>query len=244
MLGSVSDSPASCSAVVEQTGEYDSHRGRFLQWLQHYIDTRRHVPEEVRTVVSDALRPYRQDSVPAPMEMKWLRLLRVAEGNLARLESRVANPDLVRINITTVATETGYDIQLNLPRLRVSLNQRYAVSFLARADAPRAIGVGCAQGHAPWSNLGLSSEGSRMEREWQPYELTFAATADDDNARIHFDVGGSTVSVEISAVALRNVPREFLCAPPSIRRDRWHRRPSVSSLPSRSAGSTSGRSDG
>jgi hypothetical protein len=40
----------------------------------------------------------------------------------------------------------------------------------------------------------------------QSYQKDFITTVDDDNARIHFDVGGSDIPVELAAVSLRSLP--------------------------------------
>ena len=139
-----------------------------------------------------------------PNGTKWLRSLRVAEGNVARWESAADNPDRVRIAIRKAETRVAYDIQLNLPRLAVRSGHQYALSFLARSDEPRAIGVGCARDHAPWSNLGLYTR-IDLVTEWRSFELSFVATEDQEDARIHYDVGENGISVEISAVALRSL---------------------------------------
>jgi hypothetical protein len=128
-------------------------------------------------------------------------LLRVAEENIAHLYYRANTPGAVRIAITNAGTETSYDIQLNHPQLKVRSNDRYVVRFLARADRSRRISVGCARACEPWTNLGLYRH-IELTPEWQSFEITFTATADEENARIHFDVGGNEISVEFSAFTL------------------------------------------
>jgi hypothetical protein len=68
--------------------------------------------------------------------------------------------------------------------------------------------VGCpasrssaSMGHEPWNNLGLYGA-VELAPKWQHFEFTFVATGDDENARIQFDLGGSDVAVEFSAVRL------------------------------------------
>lgn len=194
----------SCSAVVRETGEYDEHRARFLRWLRTYLESQPHVSPEVWNAVNDASQPYMPPTNDPGTETRWLRLLRVAEGNLARLEMPADNPDFVRVAIAKTETGVSYDIQLNLPRLGLSASHHYALSFIARADQPRALAVGCAQGHAPWNNLGLYST-VELTSQWQTFELPFVAAVDEENARVHFDVGERAISVDISAVALRSL---------------------------------------
>jgi hypothetical protein len=135
-------------------------------------------------------------------ERKWW--LRVAAGNLANLVFPPNNPEMVRIAIEKAKTKKRFDIQLNQSRLKVKSEHRYTVSFQARADSPRGIIVGFAQAHQPWTGLGLYRK-IDLTSEWQSFEENFVATADEDNARIHFDVGGSNIAVEVSSVRLRSL---------------------------------------
>jgi len=111
---------------------------------------------------------------------------------------------MVRIVITQAGTKISYDVQMSLPRLQVQADYHYGVNFMARADSPRSIGCGFAKGHAPWSNLGWYHE-VQLTSQWQSFEESFVATEDENNARIHFDVGVSDIAVEVSSVTLRRL---------------------------------------
>ena len=106
----------------------------------------------------------------------------------------------------------SHDIQLNEPRLKVRENQTYLVTFLARADRPRSLYVGCAQAYPPWSNLG-SHHNIELTTEWRKYEEKFVAVADSENARLYFDVGESDSPVELEAVTLRSLSKNVLILP-------------------------------
>lgn len=136
------------------------------------------------------------------IECKWL--FRVAGGNIASLIFPPDIPDMVRIAIKKVETKNSFDIQLNMPRLKVKSKHCYAVVFRARADSQRNIIVGFAKAYESWDNLGLYKN-IELKAEWQNYDIEFVATADDDNARIHFDIGDSDISVELSSVSLRSL---------------------------------------
>jgi peptidoglycan/xylan/chitin deacetylase (PgdA/CDA1 family) len=131
---------------------------------------------------------------------KWS--FRTAGDNVARLSFPSNDPDGVQIEIDTAATQTAYDIQLNQPDLSVRANKGYEIEFRARAARPRSLSIGFAQAHEPWECLGLY-ETVEVTLEWQNFQMSFAAAADEDNGRIHFDAGGSDVSVELSRVSLR-----------------------------------------
>ena len=109
----------------------------------------------------------------------------------------------VRVSIET-APLLSYDLQLNCPHLRVTGTERYAVEFRARADAPRSIGVGFAEAHQPWQNLGWFQT-VELTGEWREFRADFVATRNDGNGRIHFDLGGSGESVEFAGVRLLHV---------------------------------------
>jgi SAM-dependent methyltransferase len=135
-------------------------------------------------------------------EIKWC--LRVASGSTANLVFPPNDPESVRIAITKAQKKASFDIQLNQPRLKVKANHHYAVIFRARADSQRNIIVGFAKAHEPWDNMGLYRN-IELKTEWQNFDIEFVATADVDNARIHFDVGESDISVELSSVSLRSL---------------------------------------
>lgn len=144
------------------------------------------------------------------IESKWW--LRVASGNVANLVFQHNDRETVRIIIKKAETKTSYDVQLNQQRLKVKSNHHYRISFQARADNPRSIFLGFAKAYEPWTNLGLYSK-IDLTNEWQDLEQNFVALSDDDNARIHFDVGDSDIPVELSSVCLRSLPDDQIVEP-------------------------------
>jgi len=204
--------PQSCSSSVRSEGNYEEFRESFLRWLKGYLIAKGVGDKEVWNSFDGALEPFEDSARERESEYRWLRLLRVADGNEARLVFPPDNPDVTRIEIAKAGTEPAYDIQLNKPRLHATANHEYVVNFLVRADAPRKVSFGFAMGHAPWTNLGLHWE-IDATAEWRPIEARFTATEDDENARIYFDVGNSDVSVEISSVSLKSLTEGRLVKP-------------------------------
>ena len=133
---------------------------------------------------------------------KWW--LRVEEGNLASTTFPSNKPEMVRISIVKAQTKVPWDIQLNQPHLVVEANKRYVVSFQARADSARRIILGFSKAYEPWDGLGLYKD-LELTPIWQSYKEEFVATADEEDARIHFDLGASSTSIEISDVILRSL---------------------------------------
>jgi cytochrome c553 len=129
--------------------------------------------------------------------------LRVGDRNDAFLIYSSENQRIIRIDIQRAETDP-WDVQLNLESFLVESESRYAVQFRARADTPRTIYVGFSQAHQPWAGLGLYRK-VQLTSKWENFSLEFVATADEDNGRILFDAGDSTVSVEVSDVVLHSL---------------------------------------
>jgi hypothetical protein len=129
---------------------------------------------------------------------KCLWSLRVAGGNRAAVEF-LDDPGRVRIVIHRLASDANYDIQLNQTRYAVAANSRYRLTFRGRADADRDVCLGFSKASAPWSNLGLYRK-LQLTTDWRDYSEDFVATSDEDNARIHFDLGDAGIAVELSSV--------------------------------------------
>jgi lysophospholipase L1-like esterase len=131
--------------------------------------------------------------------------LQLQNGNLAKLVFPPEAPEKLRLAIEKAEPDVPYAIQLNLPGLAVKAKEYYTLEFLARADRPRRLDAIVSKAHAPWDGLGLY-ERLELTSSWQNFELEFVATADDDNARIQFNAGGSGISVELMNVTLRWQP--------------------------------------
>lgn len=114
----------------------------------------------------------------------------------------------VRIEIDK-ADLTGWHIQLNQGGLAVRAGRYYTLTFRARAEKPRRIGYNVGQAHQPWRMLGMARS-VELTGTWQRFRAGFVASADDENARVNFQLGGSTVAVELADVRLRPGGREGL----------------------------------
>ena len=78
---------------------------------------------------------------------------------------------------------------------------------------------GFARAHGSFDGLGYYSK-IALTSEWRNIEETFVASADDDNARVFFDVGDNEVPVEVSAVRLRLLP-EGMPVEPDVESQRY-----------------------
>jgi glycosyltransferase involved in cell wall biosynthesis len=187
--------PDSCCAATFRSGRYHETRRYFLNWLGLYLHDQHVRDADVWNAYGIAL----EASGRQLHESTWS--LRVAADNVASLAFLPDSPEVVRIAIDRASTGVTHDIQLNRVRLATVANRRYSAEFAVRADAPRTLAIGVADARAPWSGLGLYQTVS-LTTTWQRHSAEFTATADADEARIHFDLGGSAVAVEVSAVRL------------------------------------------
>jgi glycosyltransferase involved in cell wall biosynthesis len=138
---------------------------------------------------------------PDARKVKWE--LRCARGNRACVVYPAAD-DTIRVEIETAVSAPPWDVQLNQAHFTVEAYRSYAVRLRARAEESRKFCVGVSRAHEPWSGLGLY-ETRALTHDWQELELRFVCDATDDNARIHFDLGGSDIAVEFAAVRLDSV---------------------------------------
>jgi glycosyltransferase involved in cell wall biosynthesis/SAM-dependent methyltransferase len=191
--------PESCLSVGTEAGQYQTVRLRFLEWFESYLQNQGITDGAIQSALRKAFETRR-----TPQEVVhyggWL--FRVAGSSEAHLVIPPERPDAVRILIDKNASQAPYDIQLNQPRLKVQADRRYRVLFQARADRARSIRYGVALAHEPWTGLGLYRK-AELTPKWQSVEAEFVAAADEDNARIHFDLGDSDVPVELASVSLR-----------------------------------------
>ena len=207
--------PDSHTAISDKNGphpwlDFNPALQVFLTWLEGYVSEQQVIDADFRQMLQEVL----------SRRSKWW--LRVVAGNVAYLEFPPNKRDMVRIAIKKAETKRNFDIQLSQPRLRVKSNHSYSVHFQARADSPRSLTLGFAKAYGNWDGLGLYRE-IRLTTEWQNFVEDFIATADEDNARIHFDVGDSDISVEFASVILRSLATGEVIQPPPI--SMWTRQP-------------------
>jgi len=195
--------PGSCIAETERRGEYSTARLFFLRDTDNYLASRNVKDARVRGLLWKAFRRLGHSRPVAGIEsldarqLKWF--LRVANGNDARLEFPSGDRELLRVAIAKSATKEPWDVQLNQHDLPVLADQGYRVCFRARAAGVRVVNVGFSKAHDPWDGLGLY-RAFTATTEWQSFSFEFVAPCDDQNGRIHFDLGGDAHTVELASV--------------------------------------------
>lgn len=124
------------------------------------------------------------------------------EGCRAGISRRPGLPDdAIQIQIDK-ADDTEWHLQLTQSGLALTEGRYYTVSFDASSDRQRTVNCSIGQAHDPWGNLGLSRRVELTDR-WTHFTLGFVATADEDNARISFVLGGDEAPINLAHVELR-----------------------------------------
>lgn len=193
--------PDSCMNTARRAGDYREIRNVFLNWFRDYL----HEHEVSDPAILAAVESARNTDRSLDEEVRisgWT--LRTAGGSMARLLFPPGASPTARVEISRIATATPYDVQLNHPRIEVSAGAPYRLTLRVRSDAPRPVGIGLAQGHDPWQNLGFYRN-LEVLPEWQIFESDFTAAASERNARIHFDLGTHEAAIEIGEVNLLDV---------------------------------------
>ncbi|MBI4670175.1 MAG: carbohydrate binding domain-containing protein [Chloroflexi bacterium] len=112
----------------------------------------------------------------------------------ARLDVTAAGPDAWRIELAQRNRSLEKDVT-------------YALTFWAKSDAPRAIGLSTQKQSAPWTNYGLSQD-VNLDAAWREYTATFKANATVNDSRVQFFVGASTGTVWLDDVRLTRAAPE------------------------------------
>jgi len=177
---------------------------RWQEWLQAKYET----TEALREAWDEAAEPLSDQEMLGNADFAagaegWH--LEVHEPALAQLEVGADGPEGKPAAKLTVSetSDTSWHVQFHQSGLALDEGVPYTLSFWAKADPPRNLGVNSFRAHEPWGTLGFSTS-VEAENEWKEYSFTFRASETEDNARITF-TGLATESgaVSIAGVSLR-----------------------------------------
>lgn len=115
-------------------------------------------------------------------------------------------PEALRVSMGANPGSKPWEVQLMLPGVRVTKDARHRIEFRAKAASPRQVRCSVGMNHQPWTSLGLYRE-LKVGTEWEVFMIDFAATADDENGRLYFDLGGDAADVEIQRASISVVDR-------------------------------------
>lgn len=106
-----------------------------------------------------------------------------------------------RIDILQAA---GSDFRASLTFSPIELTKKsdYTLSFFAKADKKRTLGVWAQENQDPWQSW-LQFGSPTLSTEWQKFELTASALGTDSNARLTFGLGNTVGSVWLKDISLQ-----------------------------------------
>ncbi len=181
-------------------------QGKFNAWLiSQYGST-----DKLREAWAEGVQPPGENllkngdlqvSGPAGSVPQYWRLEQ-HEGCRASLSPRLHLRKAALLIEIEKADDTQWHLQLNQGGLSLKAGQYYTVTFEAAGERPRPLGCNVGQAHSPWGNLGLSRQ-AELTAQWQTFSFGFAATADDDNARVNFAFSANADPVYLANVQLR-----------------------------------------
>lgn len=174
--------------------DYSHLRGGFVRDHVTYLDA--------TVAEGDAALPAAPKPQPTPPpEPRLIRPWTVATHGDARATLLVTSGDVMAIDIAALDDGQAWQIQVRGPSLVIHADKRYAVSFRARAAAPRPMLVTLAQNHAPWQAVGLSAKAD-LTTEWQDFSFRFTGTIDEPDAILRMNLGDSAIPVEFADVVI------------------------------------------
>ncbi len=128
----------------------------------------------------------------------------------------------VRLEIAK-ADDVSWHLMLKQAPLKIRGGRYYTLRFRARAVSAdggrrtRRLYYSVGQNGSPWRNLGLSGRVD-LGPEWREVRAGFVASADEEDARLAFSLGGSDVAVELADVCFSPGGRVGLAEGESLER--------------------------
>jgi LPS sulfotransferase NodH len=176
--------------------------------------------DEETTTASDRAHAAWTAAVAARRTMDvWRKRWRVEthQGSEADMTHSPDELGRMRVSIYQLPLHVAWHVKLRVAPIPIRKDDQYLLTFRVRADAVRGVGWGVEQDVRPWGSLGLY-EANEVTPSWQTFTCAFTATGTEPVARVFFDLGSSSVPVEIADVMLRNLSSEedMIGLPPKV----------------------------
>jgi len=144
-------------------------------------------------------------SFEASLEATWgLSVNTGASAALARdTTDAVDGAASARITVTTPSRDWHVDFSQRNRSFQHGLS--YDLTFWAKADAPRSIGLSAQKGSPDWRNYGLRRT-LNLSTEWKKYTVSFEANETTSESRIQFFLGAQAGTVWLDDVRLSEHP--------------------------------------
>lgn len=143
---------------------------------------------------------FHEEEVHGPLDMRTGFVFTHA-GTQANIELPNERYGTTRVVPTELGTPQPWRITLQYHGIPLEKDKRYALSFTARSDAPRAMEYGILGKGQQEKNLGLHRK-VKLNSEWRTFRDWFSANEDAPLATLMFLVGQDPSPVEVSNIAI------------------------------------------
>ena len=110
--------------------------------------------------------------------------------------------DAIVFEVTNV-TGTEWHVQAFQTPLKLEEGKEYILTFKAKADAEREVGVQAGIDEEPYSMIGLDEKAS-LTKEWKTFEYKFTASSvSKDKNRVGFVLGNEKGKVSVKEMVLK-----------------------------------------
>jgi endoglucanase len=115
--------------------------------------------------------------------------------------SAAAGTSSALIAITSATPGNPYNVQLTQRQIPVVAGGQYALSFAAKADAPRDMVVSCQQRATPYT-VYFRQKNIALTTTWQRFTYTATSTGSDAASMLNFNLSGAAGKVWLDDVQL------------------------------------------
>jgi hypothetical protein len=108
-----------------------------------------------------------------------------------------------KVTVSAVS-DTSWHVQVYQAGLAFEKDRAYTLTFWAKAEPDRTMGVNNFRAHEPWGTLGFS-DNVKLGAEWKRFEFTFRASETEEQARITFSgLASQPGAVWLAGVSLKH----------------------------------------
>jgi len=111
----------------------------------------------------------------------------------------------VRVDVSDPGQKVDWHIDLHQFNRSLTKGATYSLSFQAKADAPKTMGVSISKQSPDWRSYGLGTT-VNLGTQWKRYAITFEATETVKDARVQFFFGSATGATWLDDVRLTESP--------------------------------------
>lgn len=130
----------------------------------------------------------------------WYFFTANSSGTITKDTAHADGSYSAKVNVTTAAPSTDWNVQLLQGNQQLSSGKTYTVSFFAKASSPRKVRAVLQKNVDPWTSY--ASKEFDLTTDWKQYSFTYTSTVSDLNVAVVFNMAQSTGQVWLDAVSL------------------------------------------